>query len=209
VPLDAAAEALATLRPAPGRLNPLPGENGSLLLDDTYNASPAAVRAALDTLAELPATRRIAVLGDMLELGPAEAELHRAVGQRAAEVVDLLITRGEKARGIAEGATAGGLPPDRIAVVYTATDALARLRGQLGAGDVVLLKGSAARAWRRSRRDCWPSRRTRHASSCGRARHGSRCGWCGWAAPPGWRWTSRPSPTMCAASWRWWGRMWR
>ncbi len=143
VPLAAAAEALATLRPAPGRLNPLPGENGSLLLDDTYNASPAAVRAALDTLAELPATRRIAVLGDMLELGPTEAELHREAGRRASGVVDLLITKGDRARWIAEGAAAGGLPPDRIAVVYTAHDALARLCGQLAPGDVVLLKGSA------------------------------------------------------------------
>ena len=71
--LDTIAERLAALPPVTGRLNPLPGRRGSLLLDDSYSASPAAVEAALDTLAALDARHRIAVLGDMLELGDFEA----------------------------------------------------------------------------------------------------------------------------------------
>ncbi len=143
VPLAEAAAALANLRPLPGRLNPLQGENGSLLLDDTYNASPAAMLAALDTLAALPATRRIAVLGDMLELGSYEREAHRLAGRRMAQVADLLVTKGERACWIAEAAQESGLPADRITVTYTAADVVRRLRGSLQPGDLVLLKGSA------------------------------------------------------------------
>ena len=135
--------ALSALRPLPGRLNPLPGEGGSLLLDDTYNASPAAVLAGLETLREIPAGRRIAVLGDMLELGNYEAEGHRQVGRAAAGIADLLVTRGERARLIAEAAQEAGLHAERIAVTYAAQDAIRSLKGTLRPGDVVLLKGSA------------------------------------------------------------------
>ena len=143
VPLADAAAALAALRPLPGRLHPLAGAGGSLLLDDTYNASPAAVLAGLATLRELPARRRIAVLGDMLELGDYEAQGHREVGRGAAGIVDLLVTRGERAQLIAEAAREAGLPADRIVVTYAAQDAIRALQGTLGPGDVALLKGSA------------------------------------------------------------------
>jgi alanine racemase len=83
---------LAELPRVPGRLNPLSGRRGSLLLDDSYSASPAAVEAALDTLAALDARHRIAVLGDMLELGEYEIAGHDRVGIRAAGVLDLLVT---------------------------------------------------------------------------------------------------------------------
>lgn len=134
---------LATLPPQKGRLNPLPGLAGSTILDDSYNASPAAVEAALDVLAALPAGRRIAVLGDMAELGSASAEAHHAVGARAAGTVDALVTRGAEAEHIAAGARAAGLPADRIAVTYRAEDAIAAVRPLLDADAVALVKGSA------------------------------------------------------------------
>jgi len=135
-------EALAELPPQKGRLCPLRGRRGSLLLDDSYSASPASALAALETLAELEASRRIAVLGDMEQLGDFSSEAHRRVGRRAAGVVDYLITKGEKARWIAEAAEEAGLDPGRIYVTYRAEEAVERLAEELSSGDVVLIKGS-------------------------------------------------------------------
>ena len=122
------------------------GLNGATLLDDTYNASPASTLAALNLLADLPAPqgRRIAVLGDMLELGNYEEEGHRKIGVRAADVVDLLVTVGQRAAMIAEEALACGLAPDKVLARNDAAAALAELHSILGPGDVVLVKGSRA-----------------------------------------------------------------
>ncbi len=122
------------------------GLNGAIVLDDTYNASPASTMAALNLLADLPTRngRRIAVLGDMLELGSYEEEGHRKVGVRAADVVDMLVTVGQRAQLIAEEALAAGLPSDKMLALDNADAALAELRSILGPGDVVLVKGSRA-----------------------------------------------------------------
>jgi len=122
------------------------GLNDATLLDDTYNASPASTMAALNLLADLSVQngRRIAVLGDMLELGSYEEEGHRKVGVRAADVVDMLVTVGQRARLIAEEALAAGLAPDKVLALENAEAALAELRSILGPGDVVLVKGSRA-----------------------------------------------------------------
>jgi len=141
---DAAVEAIGRVAVVPGRLRPLAGAEGSLILDDTYNAAPRSVHAGLDTLAALEAGTRVAVLGDMAELGVASEELHRAVGSHAADVVDLLVTHGNAAAWIAEAAVRAGLPADRVAVTFTPDDAVAALSGRLGPGTVVLVKGSAA-----------------------------------------------------------------
>ncbi len=139
--LDDIATALAKARPY--RLSVLAGPNGSTLLDDTYNASPPSVLAALDLLAELPG-RRIAVLGDMLELGTLEEEGHREVGERAAAVVDLLVAVGPRAAVIAAAARAAGLGEVRQ---FDDRSRVARfLIGVLGDGDQVLFKGSRAMA---------------------------------------------------------------
>lgn len=114
---------------------------GALLLDDTYNASPDSVMAALNLLDELYG-RKIAVLGDMLELGQYEAEGHEMVGIRAAEVVDLLVTVGEKGRLIAAAAHQAGLAASAITPLETTQQATDWLRQQLSARDVVLVKGS-------------------------------------------------------------------
>jgi alanine racemase len=144
VALDTIVQRLAGLARVPGRLNPLPGRRGSLLLDDSYSASPAAVEAALETLAALDARHRIAVLGDMLELGDYEAAGHERVGQRAAGILDLLVTKGNRARRIADAARAAGKPADQVIVAYTAEDAARAVLERLAPGDVVLVKGSLA-----------------------------------------------------------------
>ncbi len=114
---------------------------GVAVVDDTYNASPGSVRAALDLLAGLPG-RRIAVLGEMLELGPAHDRGHRTVGEAAAAVVDHLVVVGDGALGIAEGARAAGLPTDRLTHVPDRDAAGRVLLELLRPGDVVLVKAS-------------------------------------------------------------------
>ncbi|MEZ0395797.1 MAG: UDP-N-acetylmuramoyl-tripeptide--D-alanyl-D-alanine ligase [Anaerolineales bacterium] len=115
--------------------------SGALLLDDTYNASPESMLAALNLLAELEG-RKVAVLGDMLELGPYERAGHEMVGVRAAEVADLLITVGERARIIAAAARQAGLRSTAVHECETTDQAVARLLEMLGESDVVLVKGS-------------------------------------------------------------------
>jgi UDP-N-acetylmuramoyl-tripeptide--D-alanyl-D-alanine ligase len=111
------------------------------LVDDTYNASPRSVVAALDVLAGLPG-RRAAVLGEMLELGEASAEGHRVVGEAAARAADWLVVVGQAAAGIAEGALAAGMDPSRVSLVPDVDAALEFLPPRLRNGDVVLLKAS-------------------------------------------------------------------
>ena len=141
---DDAVAAIGRAQVVPGRLRPLAGRSGSLLLDDTYNAAPRSMLAGLDTLARLPGRPRIAVLGDMAELGPASEELHRQVGVRAAEVVDRLVTQGNAAAWIADTACKSGLDPDRVAITFTPEDAASEVVPHLGPETVVLVKGSAA-----------------------------------------------------------------
>ncbi len=116
-------------------------ENGALLLDDTYNASPESTLAALNLLDELDG-RKIAVLGDMLELGPYEVRGHEMVGVRAAEVVDELVTVGELGKIIAVSARKSGLPESAITLLATTQEAIQHLEPHLQKEDVVLVKGS-------------------------------------------------------------------
>lgn len=125
------------------RLVAVQGRNGSLLLDDTYNASPESTVAALNLLEELEG-RKVAVLGDMLELGQYERQGHQTVGTLAARVADMLVTVGSRARTIAETAQAAGLDAKAIAQFETSEQALGFLKSSLVKGDVVLVKGSRA-----------------------------------------------------------------
>jgi UDP-N-acetylmuramoyl-tripeptide--D-alanyl-D-alanine ligase len=111
------------------------------IIDDSYNASPASVTAALDLLAGLPG-RRVAVLGEMLELGRDAESGHRDVGVAAAATADLLVVVGTGAAGIAAGAKAAGLDPARILEVRDRDAALDLLQHRLRTGDVVLVKAS-------------------------------------------------------------------
>jgi UDP-N-acetylmuramoyl-tripeptide--D-alanyl-D-alanine ligase len=123
------------------RLVAVPGPRGSTILDDTYNASPASTIAALNLLDEL-AGRKIAVLGDMLELGDHEVEGHEKVGMRALEIVDLLITVGERGRIIGEAALRWGMPSGQVYIVEDNAGAIQLLEGLVTEGDMVLVKGS-------------------------------------------------------------------
>lgn len=135
---------LAKWDPPPGRVRVVDGVKGSIIIDDTYNSSPAAVLAALDTLASVKAKRRIAVLGDMLELGRYSAEAHKHVGERAAKTASLLRTVGFRARAIAESAQDAGMKETKIMQyeMNEAERAGEELAKDLKAGDVVLVKGS-------------------------------------------------------------------
>lgn len=136
VPAEGAtvAPALSALR---GQERPLSG--GGVLIEDCYNANPRAMAAALEDLAGRSG-RRVAVLGDMMELGAEEARYHREVGETAARLgVDLVVAVGERASGYAQAAEAAGVPAVRFPTVE---EAVAGLPGHLRPGDVVLLKAS-------------------------------------------------------------------
>ncbi|NWF63045.1 MAG: UDP-N-acetylmuramoyl-tripeptide--D-alanyl-D-alanine ligase [Chloroflexi bacterium] len=116
-------------------------ENGALILDDTYNAAPESMLSALNLLDELEG-RKIAVLGDMLELGPYERQGHEMVGLRAAQVANVLITLGTRGHMIAEAARRAGMRPASIMEFEDIAPIVDWLRVHLTSKDAVLLKGS-------------------------------------------------------------------
>jgi UDP-N-acetylmuramoyl-tripeptide--D-alanyl-D-alanine ligase len=123
------------------RLMAVRTKQGALILDDTYNASPESTLAALNLLDELQG-RKIAVLGDMLELGRYEQQGHEMVGIRAAEVADRLITVGERGRLIAQAAQNAGLSALAVTSLENTAQVVEILVTDLKAGDIVLVKGS-------------------------------------------------------------------
>jgi UDP-N-acetylmuramoyl-tripeptide--D-alanyl-D-alanine ligase len=125
------------------RLVAVPGPKGATILDDTYNASPASTLAALNLLEELDG-RKIAVLGDMLELGDYEQEGHEKVGMRALEVADVLITVGTRGQIIGKAAVRWGMPADHVHSVEGNAEAVALLEEMVTSDDVILVKGSRA-----------------------------------------------------------------
>jgi len=136
---------LASFEPPPLRLRPRrAGE--VVILDDSYNSNPASAAAALAALREYPCSaKRVAVFGDMLELGEESARLHRELGRRAA-FVDRLMAVGEWAGETVRGAVAGGMPPARASAFEDKGSLFAALAGCLESGDVVLVKGSRGAA---------------------------------------------------------------
>jgi UDP-N-acetylmuramoyl-tripeptide--D-alanyl-D-alanine ligase len=118
--------------------------HGASIINDAYNANPASMRAALVALKEFPgATRRLAVLGSMGELGQHAAELHRGVGEFAAKQdLALIIAVGPNAEACRAGALAAGMKPDDVLLAYDAKEAGALLAARLREGDAVLVKGS-------------------------------------------------------------------
>jgi UDP-N-acetylmuramoyl-tripeptide--D-alanyl-D-alanine ligase len=117
-------------------------KSGALLLDDTYNASPESMLAALNLLSEIGSKRKVAVLGDMLELGPYEQQAHQIVGLRAAQVADVLVTLGTRAHMYAEAARRAGMKPARILEFDDGAGVIEWLQGNLTSTDAALLKGS-------------------------------------------------------------------
>ncbi len=144
VPFDSVAVGLAAVEPGGGRMEMLQAASGALVLDDAYNASPASMAAALRALASVRADgRRVAVLGEMRELGSQSDVEHAMVGRLAAEAdLDLLVVVGTGASPLAAAARARGL----VDVIETpdALTALEALGSRVGVGDAVLVKGSRA-----------------------------------------------------------------
>lgn len=139
----------------PGRMRLLQGINETLLIDDTYNSSPFACKSALETLGEvkcpgLPALqngreqagRKIAVLGDMLELGKYTIEAHKDIGKIAKEKVDILVVVGPRAKSIKEGALESGMKEKNIFEFSNSRETGEFLKTLARKGDIVLIKGS-------------------------------------------------------------------
>ena len=148
-----AAALLERFTPLPGRSRLLPGIAESLLLDDTHNAPPVAVQAALQTLHDLKTQHSgsftIAVLGDMLRLGTYEAEAHQQIGSAVAQHADFLITHGQRAETIAAAARSAGMSSQAIAITYSPEDAVQMVQRHLKqatasapARAIILIKGS-------------------------------------------------------------------
>lgn len=144
VPLDVLAERVAACRPQPGRGQVL-DLGGVTVVDDTYNSSPAALNAALGAVGrETGCARRVAILGEMLELGARSAALHAACGRTAVDAgFDVVVAvGGPAARALADGARAGGLADAAVATFATSAEAAERAPALVREGDVVLVKGS-------------------------------------------------------------------
>ncbi len=142
IPTELACASLRDAEKPKGRMRLLSGMQGSVLIDDTYNASPKATEHGLETLASLDVQRKIAVLGDMLELGSHTKEEHYKIGKIAAKSCHKLFTVGIRARGMAEGALDGKMLDENIMQCDSSIDAGKELVKILRPGDVVYLKGS-------------------------------------------------------------------
>ena len=132
------------------RMSVTRASTGALILDDTYNAAPESTTAALDLLAEVThpditaasSPRRVAVLGEMYELGPYERQGHQQVGRHAVQCCDILIAVGDRSKIIAEAALQAGMDPQQIHWQPTVQEAIQLLRSTVAEKDVLLIKGS-------------------------------------------------------------------
>ena len=140
-------EALKDYYSLPGRTNLIKGIKQTWIIDDTYNASPLSTESSLEILNELGLkslnqARKIAVLGDMMELGVKTESGHRTVGKKAAEIADLIFTVGSRARFIADEAKQNGFSKDKIFEFSKAEDAGLPLQQEMQKADIILIKGS-------------------------------------------------------------------
>lgn len=139
-------EALRTFEPPKGRMHLIKGIKGSLIIDDTYNASPLATRKALYQLSQINLNdyhHKYAILGDMLELGNITEQAHREIGEAVVDYkIDYLITVGERSRDIVRGAVAKGIPEDHCFNFPTSSEAGKFAQQRIKEGDLILVKGS-------------------------------------------------------------------
>jgi UDP-N-acetylmuramoyl-tripeptide--D-alanyl-D-alanine ligase len=138
-----AANKLKNYEVPPGRMRLLPGMNGSLLIDDTYNSSPFACESGLKTLGEVKTKgRKIAVLGDMLELGRHTEEAHKKLGAVAKDNCEILIVVGPRAKSIKGGALGAGMQADNIFEYLNSKEAGEFLKTFVQKNDLIFIKGS-------------------------------------------------------------------
>lgn len=139
------AEAIAYFEPPPHRMKIIPGIKGTLLLDDSYNASPLSVAAAIETVKSLGGQRKIAVLGDMLEIGKFALEAHENIGKLVPKVFDILITAGPRAKFIAEAAIENGMAKRNVFKFdEVSEELLGKIVDLIKKGDLILIKASWA-----------------------------------------------------------------
>ena len=145
VPASLISEGLERFEPVPGRMTVIKTKTGYYVIDDSYNANPASMRAAMETIKELKGHRSaFLVLGDMYELGEQAAGMHHAVGRWAAESgADMLLAVGEYAEAMAEGAIGGGMAKKKV-MTGTKEQVVAALKAAARSGDWILVKGSRA-----------------------------------------------------------------
>jgi UDP-N-acetylmuramyl pentapeptide synthase len=132
-------EALKHFRLPPGRLNLLEGINGSRIIDGSYNSNPTSLEAALETLGKLKAGRKIAVLGQMNELGKNSEKFHRKAAKKAAEVADIVVAVFGEAKFFATAARAAKKPAEFFSKAGLAGE---WLKKEIKTGDLILVKGS-------------------------------------------------------------------
>lgn len=126
----------------PGRLSLIKGINESNIIDDTYNSSPVAAAAAIEVLNEMKGKRKIAVLGDMLELGKYTEEEHHNLGKEVSKIADILVVVGLRSKFIAEGAIESGFKQKNLYIFDSSYTAAKFMEGIVEKGDLVLVKGS-------------------------------------------------------------------
>lgn len=132
----------ANYKPAKSRMNLISGVKSTYIIDDSYNASPASMKMALETIKNLEANRKIAVLGDMLELGKYTIEAHQNIGKLAKESVDILITVGPRGKFIAEAALSEGMLKNHVLSFETNEEAGPEVQKIIKKGDLILIKAS-------------------------------------------------------------------
>lgn len=136
-------DGLSQYDPEPGRMHILEGIKGSILIDDTYNASPKSTKHAVDMLKDIETEgKKIAILGDMLELGKHTEKAHKDIGKEASQSVHKLLVVGMRARFIAEGALNHGMHEDNIFQFEDSRSAGKFAESLIEEGDIILIKGS-------------------------------------------------------------------
>lgn len=136
------AENLKDFPPPAGRMNLIKGINNSLIIDDTYNSAPLSAILALETLKQFSAKRRVAILGDMLELGSACEDGHRQVGKAAVKSAGLLFFIGDNMKFAKDEAEKSGFSKSKVFIFKNLTEAKIKIAPQICEGDVILVKGS-------------------------------------------------------------------
>jgi UDP-N-acetylmuramoyl-tripeptide--D-alanyl-D-alanine ligase len=143
VPIEDIQERSAQVKPTAKRGTVFLLERDQTLIDDSYNSNPAALESTLQSVAGLSAKRKIAVLGDMLELGEDSLKYHVSAGKKVVKSgFDLLVTVGPLSKHMAEGARKAGMPEDRVFTFENSLEAAQKLGGLLDRGDLILVKGS-------------------------------------------------------------------
>lgn len=144
IPLNEISKALEKFQPEKGRMNLIEGIKNSLIIDDSYNASPLAVEAALQTLKDISALRKIVVLGDMLELGKYSQKAHEEIGKLASQVADYLFLVGPRMVFARDKALNNGFDKNKIFYFNDSSLVANKLIPLINQNDVILVKGSQA-----------------------------------------------------------------